>query len=66
MAIRAHKIRTAAALLELSERKTRELVSSGELDSITIGRSRRVTDEQLSTYLGRRQADAKRLAEQRK
>ena len=55
MPSRAHKIKTTADKLELSVRKTGELIYSGELGSIKIGRCRRVTDEQLSEYLTRLQ-----------
>jgi excisionase family DNA binding protein len=62
MAIRAHTIKTAAARLELSERKIRELVSTGELGSVKIGRSRRVTDDQLAAFLSRLQDESEARA----
>ena len=55
MPMRAHTVNIAAELLGLSERKVRELISTGELGSIKIGRSRRVTDEQLAGFLSRLQ-----------
>jgi excisionase family DNA binding protein len=53
---RAHKIKAVAERLDLSERMAKNLVYSGELGSIKIGRCRRVTDEQIAEFLSRRQA----------
>lgn len=45
------RIHEVADLLALSRSKTYQLVASGELPSVTIGRSRRVTAAALEQYL---------------
>lgn len=48
---RAHKVNGAAAILDMSVRKTYQLIATGELGSIKIDGCRRVTDRQLDTFL---------------
>ena len=43
--------REAALLLSLSRTKVYELIASGELDSIQVGRSRRIPAEALNAFV---------------
>lgn len=49
----AYKVPQAAKVLDLSARKVWELVYAGEIESIKIGRSRRVTRAALVAYVDR-------------
>lgn len=49
----AFKVEETASRLAISRASTYRLIASGELGSIKVGRSRRVTAEQLDDYLGR-------------
>ena len=42
-----------AAALRLSERKVRQMVASGELPAVSVGRARRVRTADLLEYVGR-------------
>ena len=46
-----YKIPHAARLLDMSERKVWELVHTGKIESVQIGRSRRITRAALSSYI---------------
>jgi excisionase family DNA binding protein len=48
----------AAAILKISRSKTYELIASGEIESVTIGRSRRIPTSALVAFVERRTADA--------
>ena len=47
----AHRIRTVAALLEISSTGVRRLIASGELPHVRIGHSVRVLASDLEAYL---------------
>ena len=51
---RLYKIKEVAEALNCSRSKTYELIASRELPSITIGKSRRVTPDQLRATLRRK------------
>jgi excisionase family DNA binding protein len=53
----AFSVGSAAKVLDLSLRKVRELVATGEIPSFKIGASRRILRSELEAYL-RRQAEA--------
>ncbi|MBX7135774.1 MAG: helix-turn-helix domain-containing protein [Fimbriimonadaceae bacterium] len=47
----AYTVREAAALLSLSRSRVYELVHSGLIQSVKVGRSRRFTEDQLLQFL---------------
>ena len=51
------KVEEAAAALSLGRSKTYELVESGEIQSIQIGRSRRIPAQALQDFIDRRQVE---------
>jgi excisionase family DNA binding protein len=51
------KVEDAADRLSLGRAKTWQLVMSGEIPSLTIGRSRRIPAAALREWVERRQAD---------
>lgn len=55
MATRAYTVNDAAQRLGLSRRKVYQLIAGGQLGSIKIDKSRRITDEQLTMFLSRLQ-----------
>lgn len=54
----AYKVPHAARLLDMGERKVWQLVHSGELESFTIGTSRRITRQAILDYISRQVAAA--------
>jgi len=54
----AYAVEEAAELLSLSRAHVYRLLDSGELGSIAIGRSRRITHSQLKDFLERLEARA--------
>ncbi|PPK65771.1 helix-turn-helix domain-containing protein [Actinokineospora auranticolor] len=48
-----YKVEEAAQLLSISRSATYELIRAGELNTVTIGRSRRVPATAISDYIGR-------------
>lgn len=52
-------VKTVARILSISRSSVYELINSKDLDSLTIGRSRRVSQNQLVDYIMRIEADAK-------
>lgn len=54
----AYTVKEAASLLSLSRSMVYELIHAGQIGTIKIGRSRRITANQLSTYLTEREAEA--------
>lgn len=48
----------AAKDLSISRATTYKLIKSGELESVKIGRSRRVPDAAIANYIGRLRAEA--------
>lgn len=53
------RIREAAALCGLSPAKMAQLVSSGVMPSVTIGRSRRIVRADLERWIAERTAEAR-------
>jgi excisionase family DNA binding protein len=53
----AFTVRDAASLLSVSRSHVYELIQAGKIDSIKIGRARRITAKQLETYLEERECD---------
>lgn len=53
----AFTVQEAARLLSLSRSHVYELIQSGKIDSIKIGRSRRITANQLELYLTRQESN---------
>ncbi|MBX6357776.1 MAG: helix-turn-helix domain-containing protein [Micromonosporaceae bacterium] len=49
----AYSVRSAARMLDLSERKVWQLVIDGEIESVSIGRARRIPRASLVAYLER-------------
>lgn len=47
-----------AAMLRVSRSRVFELLASGELESVTIGRSRRIPREALESYVSRLVGDS--------
>ncbi|MBL8087461.1 MAG: helix-turn-helix domain-containing protein [Chthonomonas sp.] len=47
----AYTVQEAAALLSLSRSLVYELINAGKIDTIKIGRARRITSNQLEKYL---------------
>jgi excisionase family DNA binding protein len=56
---RCLRTQEAARHLGISRAKLYQLITSGELESITIGRSRRVPLDALADYISKRRAIAK-------
>lgn len=54
----AYKIPDAARLLSLGRSQVYVLIAKGELESIKIGRSRRITEDSLQTFLVQHKVDA--------
>ena len=52
----AYTVEEAAELLSLSRAHLYRLIDTCELDSVTIGRSRRITHAQLTAFLSRLEA----------
>lgn len=52
-------VKTVARILSISRSSVYELINSKDLDSLTIGRSRRVSQNQLVEYIMRIEAEAK-------
>jgi excisionase family DNA binding protein len=48
-------VKEAAAMLSLSRSKMYDLIQAGKIDSIRIGRSRRITAKQIDRYLSERE-----------
>jgi excisionase family DNA binding protein len=59
----AYRVPEAAELLGLGRAKTYQLVASGELPSIRIGRAVRIPAQALREWLEQKQRDACQLAE---
>jgi excisionase family DNA binding protein len=55
---KAYTISAAAEALSIGERKMAELIRDGEIQSIKIGRARRIPRESLDAYVKRRQSAA--------
>jgi len=53
----AYTVREAAELLSLSRSLVYELIHAGQIETIKIGRARRITARQLATYLSQREAE---------
>lgn len=47
----AYTVQEAAVLLSLSRSLVYELINAGKIDTIKIGRARRITSNQLEKYL---------------
>jgi len=47
------RVQEAARLLGISRAKTYELISAGDLESVTIGRARRVPVDALTDFVAR-------------
>lgn len=47
----AYTVREAATLLSLSRSLMYELINAGKIETIKIGRARRITSKQLEAYL---------------
>ena len=47
----AYTVQEAAALLSLSRSLVYELINAGKIETIKIGRARRITSKQLEAYL---------------
>lgn len=54
----AYTVEEAAELLSLSRAHLYRLIDVGELGSVTIGRSRRITHAQLEEFIGKLEARA--------
>ena len=52
----AYTIEEAARLLSLSRSTLYELMAAGELETIKVGRARRVTEDQLQDFIRRHTA----------
>jgi len=59
----AYKVEEGAQKLSISRAKMFELLKTGEIESIKIGRSRRIPSEALVAYIERLTADAQRPAD---
>ena len=57
-----YKVEAAAEVLGLGRSSVFELVASGELESVTIGRSRRIPRQALEDYVARLRAGASSAA----
>ncbi|MBS1702610.1 MAG: helix-turn-helix domain-containing protein [Armatimonadetes bacterium] len=53
----AYTVAEAAEKISLSRSTLYELIHAGEIETIKIGRSRRITERQLATYLVRKEAE---------
>lgn len=62
----AYTVEEAAGLLSLSRANVYRLLDLGELDSVQIGRSRRVTAGQLEAFVRRLEAGAAARTDHRK
>ena len=51
------RVKQAAALLGLGHSKTYELLRSGELRSVQIGRARRIPAAEIAAFVARRLAE---------
>jgi excisionase family DNA binding protein len=51
-----HDVHEAAALLRIGRTKTLELIASGELESVSIGRRRLVPQESIRAFVARLRA----------
>ena len=58
-----YTIREAAAALRISRTKLYELLDSGEIESVHIGRSRKIPADALRTYLDHLREEQHRKAE---
>lgn len=54
----AYTISEAAALLSLSRSLVYELINAGQIDTIKIGRARRITANQLRAYVTKREEES--------
>lgn len=54
----AYTVAEAAKKISLSRSSVYELIQSGEIETIKIGRSRRITEGQLLRFLTRKEAEA--------
>ena len=61
MDIQLLRVAEVAARLTLSRSKTYELITSGELRALRVGRSRRVLASELERFVAHRMADAERV-----
>lgn len=48
--------------LQMGKSKVFEFIATGELESLKIDSSRRITEEQLADFIARRQAEARATA----
>ncbi len=55
---KAHKLPWVASQLDISLRQVYNLIQSGDLERIKIGRSARITDVSYQEYFRRRQDEA--------
>ncbi|MFZ4507043.1 MAG: helix-turn-helix domain-containing protein [Fimbriimonas sp.] len=53
----AYTVREAANLLSLSRSLVYELINAGKIDTIKIGRARRITAKQLADYVTARERE---------
>lgn len=53
----AFKVQEAAELLSLSRSMVYELIQAGKIETIKIGRSRRITQKQLAAFVEQREAE---------
>lgn len=53
----AYTVEEAAKLLSMSRSRLYELIYAGEIQSVKIGRSRRITIEQLRTFLSKHEVE---------
>lgn len=56
----AYTVREAALLLSLSRSLMYELINAGKIETIKIGRARRITSRQLDSYLERCEGQTQR------
>jgi len=54
----AYTVRDAATMLSLSRSLVYELINAGQIETIKIGRARRITANQLAAYIARHEANA--------
>lgn len=52
----AYTVKEVAVMLSLSRSHLYELIHAGKIDTIKIGRARRITNRQLSSYLAKQES----------
>lgn len=52
----AYTVNEVAGMLSLSRSHLYELIHAGKIETIKIGRARRITDRQLAAYLAKQEA----------